>query len=63
LDLKGSKWWEAGKDCIMRSFIICMLIDKEGGLAAHVASMGEMGNAYKILVRNLKERDHLKTKA
>jgi hypothetical protein len=24
LDLRGRKWWEAGEDCIMRSFIICV---------------------------------------
>jgi hypothetical protein len=25
LDLRGRKWHETGKDCIMRSFITCML--------------------------------------
>jgi hypothetical protein len=25
LDLSGRKWQEAGEDCIMKSFIICML--------------------------------------
>jgi hypothetical protein len=25
LDLRGRKWWEAGEDCIMRSFITCTL--------------------------------------
>jgi hypothetical protein len=23
LDIRGRKWWEAGGDCIMRSFITC----------------------------------------
>jgi hypothetical protein len=25
LDLKWGEWWEAGEDCIMRSFITCTL--------------------------------------
>jgi len=25
VDLQRSKWWEAGKDCIMRSFVSCMI--------------------------------------
>jgi hypothetical protein len=25
LDLRGRKWWEAGEDCIMRSFIAHVL--------------------------------------
>jgi len=25
LDLRGRKWWEAGENCIRRSFIICAL--------------------------------------
>jgi hypothetical protein len=25
MDIRGRKWWEAGGDCIMRSFITCTL--------------------------------------
>jgi hypothetical protein len=44
LDLRGRNWWETGEDCIMRSFIIRMRWTE------HVACMGEMRNAYNILV-------------
>jgi hypothetical protein len=41
LDLKRKKWWESGEDCIMRSFT---------RRVRHIACMGEMRNAYNILV-------------
>jgi hypothetical protein len=53
LALRGRKWWKAGEDCIMNSFIICMLqVTKSRrmrwvGLVSH---MGEMRNSYIILV-------------
>jgi hypothetical protein len=39
---KRKNWWEAGEDCVMRTFVTC----------THVARMGEMTNAYSILVRS-----------
>jgi len=55
LDLRSRKWREAGEDCIMRSFVTCthqILCDKIKGMrwAGHVARMGNMRNAYKMLV-------------
>jgi hypothetical protein len=44
LDLRRRKWGEAGEDCIMRSFITCTIWE------GNVAPMGEMKNAYDILV-------------
>jgi hypothetical protein len=61
LDLRGRKWQEAGEACMMRSLIICMLHHIIGVMKSrrvrqvgHVACMGEMRNAYEILVRKLK---------
>jgi hypothetical protein len=59
LDLRGRKCWEAGKDCIMRSFITCIdspsvirvIKSRRVRWAGHVAHMGEMRSGYKILVR------------
>jgi hypothetical protein len=58
VDLRWRKWGEAGEDCIMRSFITCTLhqnivrVIKSRSMicAGHVARMGEVNNAYKILV-------------
>jgi len=49
LDRRGGKWWEAGEDCIMRSL----------RLEGNVACMGEVKNAYKILVEMSEERKAL----
>jgi hypothetical protein len=61
LDLRGRKWWGAGEDCIMRSVInlypspnityIRVMKSRMMRWEGHVAHMGEMRNAYKILVR------------
>jgi hypothetical protein len=55
LGLRGRKWREAGEDCIMRSFITCMLQVLSGwsrrmSWVGHVARIGEMRNTYKISV-------------
>jgi hypothetical protein len=49
------------KDCIMRSFIICMLhqiLLLEMGASCSI--MEEVRNAYGFWLQNLKERDHSK---
>jgi hypothetical protein len=57
LDLRGRKRWEAGEECIMRSFITCTLHQlllgriKENEMAGHVARMGDMRNAFKMFAR------------
>jgi hypothetical protein len=58
LNLRGKEWWEAGEDCIMRSFMTCtikenivtMIIPRRIGWTGHVARMGKMRNPYDILV-------------
>jgi hypothetical protein len=40
--------------------IVKVIISRRTRWAGHVARMREMRNAYKILVENLKERDHTK---
>jgi hypothetical protein len=63
LDLRGRKWWQAGEDCILRSFITCMyfLVIKSMRMrmAVHVARMGEIRNAYKVLIGKSKMKNHL----
>jgi hypothetical protein len=61
LDLRGAKSWEAGEDCIMRSFTKCYLGDqiKENEIGG-ACSMGEVTHK-KFWPRNLKGRDHWKT--
>jgi hypothetical protein len=57
LELRGKKWQEAGECCIM-SFvtwypspnIIRVIKSRRMRWVGHVAHMGEMRNAYKILV-------------
>jgi hypothetical protein len=47
------KWQETVEDCMVRNFITCTLhqmLIKSGRWAGHVACIGEMRNAYKILV-------------
>jgi hypothetical protein len=53
-------WGEAGEDCVMRSFITCMLRktlswdevkQNEMGRACNMHVMGDVRNVYKILVR------------
>jgi hypothetical protein len=61
LDLRGRKWWEAVENCIMRSFITCMLheillyiimmVKSRMIWVGHVVHMVLIMNAYKILVR------------
>jgi hypothetical protein len=59
LDLTGRKWREAAEDCIMRSFInlyvppniIRIIKSRSMRWARHVVCMGEMKNAYSILVK------------
>jgi hypothetical protein len=68
LDLGWKKWQEAGEDCIMRSFITCKNYQILLGLSSqrkmrrvgHVAHMGEMRNAYKILVRKPERKRSLR---
>jgi hypothetical protein len=58
LDLSGRKWQEVGEGCIMRSFITCMLHQilleviksRKMRWAGYVGCMGDMRNAYNILV-------------
>jgi hypothetical protein len=42
LDITGRKWQEAGEDCIMRSFIICILypVLLGSGIAKSVKYLG-----------------------
>jgi hypothetical protein len=47
MDLRGRKYWEAVEDCIMRSFTKYVIVMKWVG---HVAGIGEIRNAYTILV-------------
>jgi hypothetical protein len=66
LDLRGRKWWEAGEDCIMRSFITCTLHQtvlrdyiNENEIGGACRRHG-MRNAYKNFGRKkLKGRDLL----
>jgi hypothetical protein len=59
MGLNGKKCQEAGEDCIMRSFITCVLDSALLGViksksmrwAGHIAHMDELRSAYKILVR------------
>jgi hypothetical protein len=59
LDLRGRKWQEAGEDCIMRSFITCTLhqnvirVIRSRRLRweGNVARIGDMRNAYKVIIR------------
>jgi hypothetical protein len=55
LDLTGRKWQEAGEDYIMRSLyaspnIIRVMKSKIFKWVVYVARMGEMTNAFRILV-------------
>jgi hypothetical protein len=51
LDLRERKWQDAGEDCIMRSFITCMLQQvKEDETGGACSMHGEVRNAYKSLV-------------
>jgi hypothetical protein len=58
LDLRGRKWWEAGEDFTVKSFInlytppnIFRLIkSRRMRWVGHVAHMGQMRNAYRLLV-------------
>jgi hypothetical protein len=34
------KWWEAGEDCIMRSFLTCTLQRKEEGMGGTCSTCG-----------------------
>jgi hypothetical protein len=48
---------------MMRNFVACTLhqiirLNNSRKMRGHVTRMGEMINAYKILARNLKGRDH-----
>jgi hypothetical protein len=57
---KGRKLWGARENCIMRNFMACMMLwytrcylgnqIKVVRWAGHMACMGEMRNAYRILV-------------
>jgi hypothetical protein len=61
LDIR-KKWQEAGEDCIMRSFItlqqtiIRVIKSRRMRRAGHGACMGEVRNAYKILVGKPQEK-------
>jgi hypothetical protein len=55
---RGRELQETGGDCIMRSFMTCIphqivrvINSRRMRWVEHVACRGEMGNAYKILVR------------
>jgi hypothetical protein len=53
LDLRGSKGLDAGEDSIVKSFITCMLQaikSRRTRWVGNVARMGELRNAYSILV-------------
>jgi hypothetical protein len=55
LDPRGRKWQEVGEDCIMKSFITSMLHgilfkSRRVRWMGHVGHVGEMINAYNILV-------------
>jgi hypothetical protein len=54
LDLRGRKWREAGEDCINNLYaspdIITVIKSRRMRWAGHLVSMGEMRNAYRILV-------------
>jgi ribonuclease I len=67
LNLKGRKLQENGDSCTMKSCIISTLNKILLGMmksrriwVKHTACMGQMSNAYKMLVESLKGRDHLK---
>jgi hypothetical protein len=56
---------EAGQNCIMRSFIVCTLLQnvlsdeiKEDEICRARSMHVEMRNAYKILVGRLEQTDH-----
>jgi hypothetical protein len=58
LDLRGITWWGIREECIMRSFHNSYTspntvreIKSRRRWVGHAACMGEMINAYKILVR------------
>jgi hypothetical protein len=57
VNLGGKKWQEGGEDCKMRNFImyappntIKVIKSRRMRWAGHVECMGEMRNAYNILV-------------
>jgi hypothetical protein len=61
------KYYEAGENCTMRSFVTCilsspstiiMIKSRRMSWSWHVARMTEKRNAYRILVGNPEERDH-----
>jgi hypothetical protein len=47
LGLRRKKGWNTGEDCIIRNFITCT---RSMIWAGHVAGVGEIRNAYSILV-------------
>jgi hypothetical protein len=54
VDLRGRECWEAGNDYITRSFVTCRIIkSRRMRWEENVARMGEMRNAYNILVGKL----------
>jgi hypothetical protein len=59
LDIRGTKWQEAGEDCIMKNFLTCSYASPnmirviklvKMRWVGYVARTGEMRNAYSILV-------------
>jgi hypothetical protein len=57
LGLRGRKWWEAGENYIMRSFISCMFHKyyshdqvKEDGMGWTCSIHGEVRNAYEFFI-------------
>jgi len=57
LDLSGTKWREAGENCIMRGFMTCTLHQMLLGRSIKQDGVGDVCsthgiNAYKILVGN-----------
>jgi hypothetical protein len=49
-DPRWMKWWEAGENCIMRSFIIRVIKSRKMRLVGHTALMQHKRNAYRIFV-------------
>jgi hypothetical protein len=59
LDLRGRKWQETELRNLEASPNVIRIIKSRRMIwAGHVARMGEIRNAYKVLVENLKGRDH-----
>jgi hypothetical protein len=60
-------WWEAGGNCIIKSFISCIrflnsikvIKERIMGWAGYVACMGEMRNTYKILIGKPEGKNYL----